>query len=142
MREPDPRWIPAFFAVAACSWVPHWSCHFYRLETGSTFSVGSWDYSRRESQAALVIYAALIFANVWAVATPRVRAGVAIVSGTLHLAFAALHFFRLWRPFRFEVFGYPWSLGASLREALILSAFGALSIAIGVRCARVRIDSE
>src|SRR5438874_2352981 len=34
MRE---SWRRTFFAVAACSWMPHWSCHYYRLETGSSF---------------------------------------------------------------------------------------------------------
>ena len=37
-------WIPVFFAVAACSWMPNWACHYYRLETGSSFVVGSWEF--------------------------------------------------------------------------------------------------
>ena len=128
-----PRWAPLFFAVGACSWVPHWSCHYYRLETGSSFTVGSWQYTPRESVVAMAVYALLIAANLAATVAPRSRVPVAFLSGLLHLGFAGLHSYRLFRPFRFEVFGYPWSLSASTREALILAVFGVLSLVVAQR---------
>ena len=134
------RWVPAFFAVSACSWMPHWACHYYRLETDSTFVVGSWTFSRHDSMAALAVYTLLVIANVAAVAWPPARPAVAITSGTLHLAFAALHAARLHTPFAFEVLGYPWSLAASTREVAIVGLFGVASIAIGILVAAVPRD--
>lgn len=124
-------WIRVFFAVSACSWMPHWSCHYYRLETDSTFVVGSFAFSRADSVLALTIYSAIIAANLFAVIKPIVRPPVAILSGVMHLCFAALHAVRLFKPFRFEVLGYPWSLTASLREVFIVGLFGLMSILIG-----------
>ncbi len=121
-------WLRLFFALAACSWMPHWSCHYYRLETGSTFVVGSWGFSRFDSVAALSIYSILIGANLIAVVRLRVRMPAAISSGLLHLAIGGLHAYRLVFPFRFEVFGYTWSQQASLREAIIVIPFGVLCL--------------
>ena len=127
------RAIPAFFALSACSWVPHWSCHYYRLETGSGFRVGNWDFSQADSIGAMIVYSILITANVVAVVTPAARLPVGLTSGTLHLCFAALHAVRHFRPFPFEVFGYEWPLSSSLRETLIVGSFGVLSLIVAVR---------
>jgi len=123
--------VPVFFALSACSWVPHWACHYYRLETGSGFRVGSWQFSAADSVVAMTVYSCLIAASLAAVALPSLRFPVGVVSGIAHLAFAALHAVRIVRPFRFEVFGYPWSMDASLREVFIVGIFGVVSIAIG-----------
>ena len=125
MRE---SWLRTFFAVAACSWMPHWSCHYYRLETGSSFVVGSWEFSRLDSAVSLLIYSALIVFNLAAIAKLRWRLPAALVSGLLHLVIGSLHALRLFEPFRFEVFGYTWSRAASLREAIIVLPFGLLSL--------------
>jgi len=42
-------WRQIFFAIAACSWMPHWACHYYRLETNSSFVVGSFVGSTRKT---------------------------------------------------------------------------------------------
>ncbi len=125
--------IPAFFAVSACSWMPHWACHYYRLETHSSFRVGSWDFTQTDSIVAMTVYALVIIANLAAVAIPHLRMPVALTSGALHLGFAALHAMRVARPFRFEVFGYPWSIAASVRETFIVGLFGLFSILVGLR---------
>ncbi|PYL82889.1 MAG: hypothetical protein DMF21_00980 [Verrucomicrobia bacterium] len=121
-------WLRVFFALAACSWMPHWSCHYYRLETGSSFVVGTWDFSSYDSVVALSIYSILIGANLVAVVRLQMRLPAAISSGLLHLAIGALHVYRLVFPFRFEVFGYTWSQQASLREAIIVIPFGVLCL--------------
>lgn len=125
LREP---WLQMFFAVAACSWMPHWSCHYYRLETGSSFVVGSWEFSRLDSVLSLLIYSLFIAINLVAIGWLSWRRWAAILSGLLHLMIGGLHEYRLFRPFRFEVFGYQWSQGASLREALIVIPFGLLCL--------------
>ena len=125
MRESSLR---VFFAVAACSWMPHWSCHYYRLETGSSFALGSWNFSRFDSALALLIYSALIFACLLAVVRTELRRLAALSSGVLHFTLGALHTYRLVKPFRFEVFGYPWPQSASLREAIIVIPFGVLCL--------------
>jgi hypothetical protein len=117
-----------FFAFAACSWVPHWSCHYYRLETGSSFVVGSWEFSRFDSGMSLLIYTGLILANIVCVVRIEPRRTVALVSGLLHVGIGSLHAYRLAAPFRFEVFGYNWSQQASLREAIIVIPFGILCL--------------
>lgn len=70
-RSPSAS-LPLFFAVAACSWMPHWSCHYHRLES----------------------------------------------------------------PFRFEVIGWPWPLGASLREVGLVIGFGLACLAVAWRTRR------
>jgi hypothetical protein len=121
-------WLQLFFGLAACSWMPHWSCHYYRLETSSSFVVGNWEFTRLDSAASLLIYTILIGINLVAISSLRWRRSAALLSGLLHLAIGSLHLFRLWSPFRFEVFGYAWPQGASLREAVIVIPFGILCL--------------
>ena len=121
-------WLRVFFGIAACSWMPHWSCHYYRLETGSNFVVGSWEFSRLDSAASLLIYSALILINLFAIGRLNYRRAAASLSGLLHLAIGGLHVYRLFKPFRFEVFGHQWSQSASLREVLIVIPFGLLCL--------------
>ena len=125
MRE---SWRRIFFAIAACSWMPHWACHYYRLETGSSFVVGSWEFTRFDSATSLLIYCVLIAINLFAIVRLSYRRTAAMLSGVVHLAIGSLHLFRLFKPFRFEVFGYQWSQGASLREVLIVIPFGCLCL--------------
>jgi uncharacterized membrane protein len=127
-REIPRAWFTFFFAVAACSWMPHWSCHYYRLETGSGFVVGSWEFSSFHSAASLIVYTALILMNLIAVVRLGWRQAAAVMSGVLHLALGVVHVYRLFKPFRFEVFGYEWSQGASLREVTIVIPFGLLCL--------------
>jgi len=126
------RVLQTFFAVAACSWMPHWACHYYRLETKSDFVVGSWSFSSMDSFAALAIYGGLVIANVVALRTVSWRIAVATLTGVGHLVLGLLHAYRLIYPFTFRVFGYEWSRGASLRETLIVVPFGLLSLGVAI----------
>ena len=121
-------WLQLFFGLAACSWMPHWACHYYRLETGTSFVVGSWEFTRLDSVASLLVYTILIGINLVAISSLQWRQSAALLSGVLHLAIGSLHLFRLVSPFRFEVFGYAWPRGASLREAIIVIPFGVLCL--------------
>ena len=121
-----------FFGVAACSWMPHWACHYYRLETQSAFVVGSWTFSPVDSSVSLLIYSALVILNLLAISAKRYWVIAAAVTGVGHLALGSLHVYRLLQPFRFEVFGYPWTAGASLREALIVIPFGLVSLLVAI----------
>ncbi|HEY3025716.1 MAG TPA: hypothetical protein VGJ55_06165 [Pyrinomonadaceae bacterium] len=129
-----------FFGVAACSWMPHWACHYYRLETQSAFVVGSWSFSPVDSSVSLIIYSALVTLNLLAISAERYWVIAAALTGIGHLAIGSLHAYRLMHPFTFEVFGYSWTSGASLREALIVIPFGLLSlfVAISVRTEKLR----
>jgi hypothetical protein len=108
------------------------ACHYYRLETRSSFIVGSWAFSFRESVASLLIYSLLVGFSLIAIQAERYRFIVAAISGMGHLSLGALHVYRLIYPFTFEVFGYSWSYGASLREALIVLPFGMVSTVIAI----------
>ena len=121
-------WLQLFFGLAACSWMPHWSCHYYRLETGTSFVVGSWEFTRLDSAASLLVYTILIGINLLAISSLPWRRSAALLSGLLHLSIGSLHIYRLVSPFRFEVFGYTWPQGASLREAIIVIPFGILCL--------------
>ena len=121
-------WLQLFFGLAACSWMPHWACHYYRLETGTSFVVGSWEFTRLDSAASLLVYTILIGINLVAISWLQWRRSAALLSGLLHLAIGSLHVYRLWSPFRFEVFGYAWPQGASLREAIVVIPFGILCL--------------
>lgn len=126
----EPKFLRIFYGVAACSWMPHWACHYYRLETHSSFIVGSWSYSATDSIISLVVYTALVILNLIAIQFAKYRVVAAGLSGLGHVGLGALHVYRLMRPFTFEVFGYSWSQMASLREALIVLPFGVLSLIV------------
>src|SRR6185436_6531224 len=113
-------WRMVFFGLAACSWMPHWSCHYYRLETGSSFVVGTWEFTRWDSLISLLVYSVLIMANLAAIVRVGLRWFAALSSAVLHLAIGGLHVYRLIYPFRFEVFGHSWPQWASLREVIIV----------------------
>lgn len=124
--------IALFYGVAACSWVPHWACHYYRLETRTTFVVGKWRFSRWHSLASLGIYSVMIALNLMSIISIEYRFVSAIISGVSHVSIGLIHVYRLWRPFHFEVFGYEWSLAASRREVLIVIPFGLVCLAVAV----------
>ena len=109
-----------FFALTACSWMPHWACHFFRLGTGSTFVVGSWTFSRLDSEISLIIYGALALLNLLAVTRADLRIAAALVSASGHSCIGLLHLIRLFHPFRFEILGHPWPLGASAVQSVVL----------------------
>ena len=121
-------WLRLFFGLAACSWMPHWSCHYYRLETESNFVVGSWEFSRFDSVLSLLVYSFFIAINLAAISRFQLRRSAALLSGCFHLLIGGLHIYRLVSPFRFELFGYTWSGASSLREALIVMPFGVLCL--------------
>lgn len=110
--------------------MPHWACHYYSLETDSSFVVGKWQFSRSENVVSLVIYSGLILMNLICVivALPRVMA--ARITGVAHLAIGAVHALRLVRPFRFELFDHRWPIAASAREVAIVGVFGLLSLLV------------
>jgi hypothetical protein len=120
--------LACFFGLAACSWVPHWACHYYRLETGSTFVVGKWNFSAAESVISLIVYGLLIAINLAAISFAEYRVLSATISGIGHLSIGLLHGYRLTRPFNFEIFGHQWPRGASLREVIIVIPFGLLCL--------------
>jgi len=124
------RWLPAFFAVAACSWMPHWSCHYYRLETSSSFIVGSWDFTRSDSVLSMIVYSGLIGLSIAAIVVAIVRPVAALLSGLGHSVIGVVHAVRLSRPFRFEVFDHACPLGASVREVAIVVGFGILCLGV------------
>ena len=126
----EPKFLRIFYAAAACSWMPHWACHYYRLETNSDFVVGSWAFSVADSVASLIVYSLLVLLNLAAIQVDRLRIIAALLTGTGHLLLGLLHAYRLLFPFTFNVFGYSWSAGASLREVLIVVPFGLLSLAV------------
>lgn len=135
----NARYLRIFFGLSACSWVPHWACHYYRLETHSTFVVGSWAFSPRDSFVSLVIYSLLIALNLLAISGVRKYQFVAAALTSIgHLSLGLLHLYRLLHPFRFEVLGYTWSYGASLREVLIVVPFGLLAGAVAIA---IKIES-
>src|SRR2546421_3807187 len=128
----DARCLRIFFGVAACSWMPHWACHYYRLETHSGFVVGSWAFSSTDSIVSLLIYTLLVGLNILAIQTRKVRIMAAALTGIGHLGLGSLHAYRLLYPFTFQVFGYSWTTGASLREVLVVVPFALLSLFVAV----------
>ena len=130
------NWLPVFFGIAAASWMPHFSCHYYRLETGSSFVVGNLDFSILDSVLFMLFYLGLVVLNIIAISKRRIRFIAALSSGILHLALGIIHIFRLFTGFNFEVFGYQWSMGASIREILIVIPFGIICIAAAIKIKR------
>jgi len=128
----DARFLRIFYGVAACSWMPHWACHYYRLETHSGFVVGSWAFSATDSIVSLLIYSLLVGLHVLAIQTEKFRIMAAALTGIGHLSLGSLHAYRLLYPFTFQVFGYSWTRGASLREVLIVVPFGLLSLFVAI----------
>ena len=140
----NTRRLRIFYGLAACSWMPHWACHYYRLETHSTFVVGSWSFSPRDSVVSLIIYSVLIALNLLAISVGRYQFVAAALTSIGHLSIGLLHIYRLVRPFTFEVLGYSWTYGASLREVLIVVPFGLLSafVAIAIKTGNTQLVDE
>ena len=80
----------------------------------------------------MVIYSVLIALNLVAISAGRYQFIAAALTGIGHLIIGSLHVYRLIHPFTFEVFGYSWSYGASLREVLIVVPFGLVSLFVAV----------
>ena len=124
------RFMQLFFGFAACSWLPHWACHYYRLETGGPFIVGGWEFSPLDSIAAMLLYSGLAAFNLIAIISPKIRFPAALLSAAAHSALGAIHAVRLIHPFRFEVFGFPWSSASSMREMVMELSLGVLFIIV------------
>lgn len=124
--------LPVVFGIVACSWMPHWSCHYYRLETQSTFVVGDWPFHFRDSWLSLFFYSGLIFLNLLSINYHKTRFAALLFSGIFHLLLGTIHVIRLLYPFKFEVFGYEWSNAASWREILIVTPFGFMCILLAL----------
>ena len=122
--------------------MPHWACHYYRVETDSSFVVGSWAFSVTDSVVSLCVYTLLIVLNLAAIAFEGSRVLAAMLTAVGHLAIGSLHVYRLVHPFTFEVFGYPWSYSASLREALVVLPAGLLSLVVGIAIITQRVHQS
>ena len=129
--------LPVFFGLSACSWVPHWACHYYRIETNSSFVVGTWSLSFVESSIALIAYGLLIAINLLSIPAGFFRVAAAGLSGLGHVVIGLVHAYRLLHPFTFEVFGYAWTYGASLREAVVVIPFGLLCLVVAAAVRRL-----
>jgi len=84
----------------------------------------------------MVFYSILIGLNILAVSYTGIRFIAALASGVFHLTIGFLHIYRLVHPFHFEVFGYNWPIGASLREVFIVFPMGLACIAVAVYVAK------
>jgi hypothetical protein len=123
-EEKSNLWIPFFFGLAACSFMPHWSCHYYRIETGSNFVIGNIHYSNTGSFLSILFYTLLIGSNLLAISFSSLRFVSALISGWVHMGIGLIHLIRLTRPFPFEVFGYQWPPSSSIREMVVIIPFG------------------
>jgi hypothetical protein len=130
--EKSNLWIPVFFGLAACSFMPHWSCHYYRIETDSSFVVGNMSYSTTGSLISMFVYSILIGSNLLSISFSSLRFISALTSGFLHMGIGVLHIIRLFDPFTFEVFGYQWPQSSSVREILIVVPFGIFCTLIAI----------
>lgn len=139
MKKIADKNISIFFGVIACSFMPHWSCHYYRIETGSSFIVAEWEFSVRESYISMGVYTALILLSLLAIKIQSLRVFTSLLAGVLHLSLGVVHIARLIDPFKFEIFNLSWSLGASLREVLFVTPFGILCLVLSLLLARNRI---
>ena len=90
--------------------------------------VGSWAFSSTDSVVSLLVYSVLVALSLLSISVETYRVPAAALTGIGHLILGSLHAYRLVHPFAFEVFGYPWTYGASLREVLIVFPFGMLSL--------------
>jgi len=136
------KWLPVFLGLTACSWMPHWSCHYYRIETNSSLIVGSWDYTILDSFLFMVIYSGLISLNLLAIIKNNLRFSAILSSGVLHLVLAIVHIVRLIKPFEFEVFGYEWSEAASIREIIIVGIFGLTCLYFAFLIKKLRFNTN
>jgi hypothetical protein len=135
----NEKLIQLFFVIAACSWMPHLSCHFYRLETHSSFVVGTYSYSRLDSFISIGIYLVFVLLNVFSVVFGRIRVFSALVSGIFHLLLASIHMYRLMHWFTFIVFGYAWPKESTILEISLIGPFGIICITMAVYLWRRRV---
>lgn len=126
----EKLWLPLFFGIAACSWMPHWACHYYWIETHSSFTAGRWVFSRSESLVALVASSGLVLMNLLGVVWARPRAWFAVITGVGHLAIGAAHTAGPIWPSGFDVFNHLWPVVTSTQGVVAVIAFGGLSCVV------------
>jgi hypothetical protein len=122
-------------SVLACSWLPHWSCHYYTLETHTQFIVNDYTYTRTDSYLSLILYSVLSGLNILSINYKGLRRVSWSLTACGHLSISTFHIFRLLYGFPFIVFDQLWPISASLRETLIILPLGLLStgLAVGYR---------
>ena len=131
--------LPIFFGLTACSFVPHWACHYYRLETESSFIFGQCSFTVLESLLSMTLYTIIIGLNLFSIVFGQTRIVATLFAGILHLTLGVIHIVRLIHPFKFEIFNLDWPLNSSLREILIVVPFGIICIVIGLTLLRKKL---
>lgn len=116
--------------------MPHWACHYYRIETNSSFVVAQWKFSVTESYISMGVYTTVILFSLLAIKIQALRIFTSFLAGILHLTLGIVHIARLIDPFKFEIFNLEWSLGATMREVLIVTPFSILCLALSLLLAR------
>jgi len=117
-----------FYGLIACSFMPHWACHYYRIETESSFVVESWNFTVADSIVFMIIYSIIILLNLFAISFKNLRVTASLIAGIVHLTLGIIHIIRIINPFKFEIFYLNWSLNSSVRECIIIIPFGILCI--------------
>ena len=64
-----------------------------------------------------------------------------MATALLHIIIGSVHVVRLLRPFTFEVFSYPWSYGASLREVVVVLSFGVVCLMVTAKLFKSRFHT-
>lgn len=125
------RLVSIFFGASACSWMPHAALHYHRLETKSSFIIGTHVMTRRESYAALFILLLLVGFNLACIRIRSLRGTVALFSGLGHTLTGCGLILLLFDRTPLVVLDYAWTRGASFRLALLVLPFGLISLALG-----------
>jgi hypothetical protein len=107
------------WALLGYTYIPHLSCHYYKLATNSTFIVANWQMDLKDSIIMIIFYFSLAGSCILAILFRQIRKPIGIIAMAVHLTLGIIHFIRIWYPFKFEVFNIEWPLHSSLLEVFI-----------------------
>lgn len=124
--------LNSFYGIIACSLMPHWACHYYRIETQSSFVIGSWRLTILDSYLFIIFYSLLIVFVLLSIRFDSLKLISGLLMGCAHITFGIVHLIRLFHFFQFEIFNLEWSLRSSFRESLISILFGLLCFGLSV----------
>jgi hypothetical protein len=115
--------------------MPFWFCHYFRLETGTSFAIYTIDFSFTDSYLLLALFSLAILFSVLSISIFRLRFASVVLAGILHLIITAIHIARLIHPFRFEVFNIEMPMSGSKRELLfgIPLVIACIAVAISLK---------
>ena len=107
------------WAILSCTYMPHLSCHYYKLATNSSFIVGNWQMDLKDSIILIIFYFLLISGCILSIICRQIRKPIGIIAIAVHSSLGIIHLLRIAYPFKFKIFNIEWPMHSSILEVIL-----------------------